>query len=375
MKVLHVIPNLLKGGAQRLVVDICNELLKKKNLECKLIVLSKSKNEFEHISRDLDIIFCNISFNLSVFRNNEINLEQYETIVDNFKPNIIHSHLYFSELVTHQYLRNDVKYISHFHDNIEQFKKLTIKNLSRKILTNYFEKKRLFKSYKKASKVFITISKDNDFFIKSILPKSLKANIYLLRNAINFSNFQQKKTDKIDKIKLINVGNFIEKKNQGFLIDVVKFIHDKGIKVSLDLIGDGVCKEKVYLKAKEMNVTSMVNFVGSVNDVSKYLRNSNFYIHSAIIEPFGLVLLEAMASKVPVISFNGRGNQDLVINGKTGILINELNPKFFGDHIIKLFMDNKRREKLINNAFEFSKNFNISTYSNNLIKIYSSDVV
>ena len=43
MKVLHVIPNLLKGGAQRLVIDICNKLLDYNEIDCKLIKTLKLK--------------------------------------------------------------------------------------------------------------------------------------------------------------------------------------------------------------------------------------------------------------------------------------------------------------------------------------------
>ena len=102
MKILHVIPNLLKGGAQRLVIDICNEISKKESLECKILVLNKSNNEFHYCSSTLDITYCSVSFKLSIFKKNQINIDSYENFIDEFKPEIIHSHLYFSELVCHE---------------------------------------------------------------------------------------------------------------------------------------------------------------------------------------------------------------------------------------------------------------------------------
>ena len=62
MKILHVIPNLLKGGAQRLVIDICNELTIKEGLECKILVLRNYVNEFQYCSSTLDITYCSVSF-------------------------------------------------------------------------------------------------------------------------------------------------------------------------------------------------------------------------------------------------------------------------------------------------------------------------
>ena len=117
MKILHVIPNLLKGGAQRLVIDICNELSKKESIECKILVLSKSNNEFQYCSSTLDITYCSVNFSLSIFRKNQINIDSYERFIDGFKPIVIHSHLYFSELVCHENPRPNIKYISHLHSN------------------------------------------------------------------------------------------------------------------------------------------------------------------------------------------------------------------------------------------------------------------
>ena len=65
MRILHVIPNLHKGGAQRLAIDICNELTKIDKVECKLLVLSESKNEFDYCSSNIQIIYCTVKFKLS----------------------------------------------------------------------------------------------------------------------------------------------------------------------------------------------------------------------------------------------------------------------------------------------------------------------
>ena len=124
MRILHVIPNLLKGGAQRLAIDICNELSNYKKIECKLLVLQKSKNEFTYCSSNIDIVFCNVRFNLSILKKNNIEIKDYEKIINEFRPDIIHSHLYFAELVCHENPRKNIKYISHLHSNTPIFKRL-----------------------------------------------------------------------------------------------------------------------------------------------------------------------------------------------------------------------------------------------------------
>ena len=127
MKVLQVIPNLLKGGAQRLVVDICNELTNRKDIDCMLLVLTNSKNEFKHISKDLKIVNINVKFSLSFLKKSNIDIEEYEEVINSFNPDIVHSHLYFAELICHENIRKNITYVTHFHDNMEQLFSVTFK--------------------------------------------------------------------------------------------------------------------------------------------------------------------------------------------------------------------------------------------------------
>ena len=373
MKIIQVIPNLLKGGAQRLVIDICNELTMRSDVQCMLLVLSQSKNEFSHISTLINIKQIEVNFNLSIFKKSYINVDAYEKVVNEFEPDIIHSHLYFAELICHEKVRKNIIYVTHFHHNIEQFSKFKISNiLSKKIIVNYYEKKRLFKKYRKANKIFITISNDCHQFAKKTLNKNISEKIIKLENAINHSLFEPIKIKKdVIKIRLVNVGNLIKNKNQLFLIDVVKYLVVKDYDVKLTLVGDGPLKNKLITKVKELSIENNIQFVGAVNNVQDYLWNNNFYVHSAFKEAFGLVLIEAMAAKVPIISFNGEGNQDIIIDNETGFLINSLDAKIFGDTIIKLFNNKTLYDSIVEKAYNFSKNYNIKEYSLKLLNIYN----
>ena len=125
-------------------------------------------------------------------------------------------------------------------------------------------------------------------------------------------------------------------------------------------------------KVTRLSLEKNVFFRGSINKVEKYLWKNNFYIHTAFKEAFGLVLIEAMASNTAVISFNGKGNKDIVINNKTGFLIEELNYKNFGDTIINLFENKKEYFALTGSAYNFSKGFDINKYVIKLNKLYNA---
>jgi glycosyltransferase involved in cell wall biosynthesis len=375
MKILQVIPNLLKGGAQRLVIDICNELFNH-NVECVLLVLTHSKNEFHHISKNINIVYINVTFKLSIFKKSNIDIEDYEKVVNSFNPDVIHSHLYFSELICHESPRKNITYVTHFHDNIEQLSNLKLINVfSKKLMIHFYEKQRLLRKFKQTKKVYITISNDCDYYAKSIFPKNLANKVIKLENAINHSMFINPNIKKVNKsqISIINVGNLLKKKNQIFIIDIVKYLISMGYDTQLKLVGEGSCRKEIVNYAKSMQIDKHINMVGAVDNVQNLLWESDFYVHSAKYEPFGLVLIEAMASKIPIISFNGKGNQDIIIDNETGFLINNLNAKAFGDTLIKLFNDKTLYDNIVEKAYVFSKKYDIKEYSLKLLNIYEQE--
>ena len=58
----------------------------------------------------------------------------------------------------------------------------------------------------------------------------------------------------------------------------------------------------------------------------KIYKSHDAYINLARIESFGITLLEAIAAGLPVISFDTKGANELIINNENGILVNEYNP-------------------------------------------------
>lgn len=75
------------------------------------------------------------------------------------------------------------------------------------------------------------------------------------------------------------------------------------------------------------------------------MRISEFYFHITSYEPIGLVLLEAMATGLPVISLDGMGNRDIIIHNQNGFVFSEQDLKVFGDTLINHKND---KEKYLN---------------------------
>ena len=224
----------------------------------------------------------------------------------------------------------------------------------------------------KANKKFISISSDTfAFFNKNMNKFSMK--IVKLSNSINLSRFKQfSKKPSEDLIKLISVGNLLFKKNQIFLLEIIKYIKLKNYSVHLNIVGDGVEKINIANKIETLNIKESVTLSGQKDHIEEELINADFYVHSATYEPFGLVILEAMASGLPIIALNGKGNKDLIKNEVNGFIIDAQNPKIFGDIIIDLFCNKEKYKKISEQGFKTSLKYDLPSYIKKLLKIYKN---
>lgn len=369
MRILQIIPNLTKGGAERLVLDICSELYKRSDVDVKLVCFSE-QNEYPEYS-DIKPLVINSSVKLSFVRKNEFYVAELQKFVNDFMPDIIHTHLYEAEIISRSINYPSAKWFSHCHDNMVQFRNIGLATfLSKQALTNYYEKRVLLSMYKiNGGNHFIAISKDTEAYFK----KSTKHyQLTLLANAIDYPKFYNPHPGKEpgDVLRLINIGSFVEKKNQGFLIDVANILKKRSLPFELHLLGDGVKKTELEIKAKNLGLDKELIFHGMVDRVEELLWQSQIYVHSANYEPLGLVLLEAMAAGLPVITLDGRGNRDLIVEGKNGFMLSEPDAEKFAGKILEVWQNEKLYSEMAAFAQEFAKGYDIKEYVDRLLIIY-----
>jgi glycosyltransferase involved in cell wall biosynthesis len=384
LKILLIIPNLRRGGAERLVLDILREFLSLENTQIKLVIF---RNEIDYAIDDIEehIKIIPSSVFLSLKRKPILQINELQKFIEEFKPNIIHTHLFEAELVSRFCFYPKAEWFSHIHDNMVQLNNCSFKTLSNKqALTNYYEKRVLFKNYQKNGGThFIAISKHTESYIKSVQSKYPVA---LLHNAINVKRFQKPtnssspalsevevRTPRTERsrsansspLTIINIGSFVSKKNQTFLLDIILELNKKGIQTSCFFLGDGPLKPEVEKRAIKLGVINQCHFIGNVDKVEEYLWQSNVYIHTATYEPLGLVLLEAMAAGLPVVSLDGGGNRDLMIQGRNGYLIEKQDPKLFVASILEVYGNNQ----ISGFIHDYAKQFDIESYCEKLYKI------
>jgi len=175
---------------------------------------------------------------------------------------------------------------------------------------------------------------------------------------------------KKEKSKIILfAGRLINQKGWEDLLEAIKIIIINSqapiTNFKLVIAGDGPDKEKLKLKIKKLKLKKYITLVGQVPNemMPAYFRvawvtvsPSYSLFYSA--EQIGMSNLESMACGTPVISTFSGSISEYVLNGKTGILVPEKEPRALAQAIVKILRNKKLREKLSKNCRAYIlKNF------------------
>ena len=145
---------------------------------------------------------------------------------------------------------------------------------------------------------------------------------------------------------ILFVGRLIDWKGVNILVSSMKKVRDTVRNARLVIVGDGPERKSLADRVKELGLEDSVTFTGQVSGMELkdyYSRASVFVLPSITVnnqtEGLGVVLLEAMASGVPVIGSNTGGIPDIIEDGVNGLLVQPGDPKALADAIIRIFED------------------------------------
>jgi len=142
------------------------------------------------------------------------------------------------------------------------------------------------------------------------------------------------------------VGRFHSVKGVNILLDAYSRVIREITDTKLIVVGDGEIRKQLELDADSFGVTQQVVFTGVRNDIPEILTALDILALPSYSEGFGLVLVEAMASGVPVVATNVGGIPEVVQDSETGILVNPGAPDELAAAILRLYNDQELRERL-----------------------------
>ena len=354
-----------------MALDICLELQKRGNVV--RIISFVDENDFRFLTNNLDVQIVPASVQLSIFHQNVLNIDALQKAIEDFAPDVIHTHLFEAEIVSRSCNYPQAKWFSHCHDNMRQFQNFGVKTLfNKQLLTNFFEKRYLFSRYKaNGGNTFIAISHDTEQYFRKT---ARKYNVQFLPNAIDYEKFHcDNSRQPSTKLRLVNVGSLNTNKNQAFLINVAKILADKGVVFDLKLVGGGQDYEMLKQRVETLGLQKNVSLCGNVDNVEDYLHESDVYVHSSLSEALGLTIIEAMAAGLPVVTLDGRGNRDLIVQGKNGYMVYKQNAEQFADRILEIWNDKLKYQEMSAFAQGFARQYDIKPYVDRLLELYKTN--
>ena len=186
------------------------------------------------------------------------------------------------------------------------------------------------------------------------IPNFIDLNLYKK----NINNKLRENFAKSNEYLLIHVSNFRKVKR---VEDVVKIFSEvsKVHPVKLLMIGDGPKRFSAENLSRKLGVFNSVKFLGKLKVIEDLLSISDIFILPSKTESFGLVALEAMASRNVVISTNSGGLPEVNIHGVTGYLSDVGDTLKMSNDIISLLNDNNLLEKMKDNAIRHASKFSL----------------
>ncbi len=177
---------------------------------------------------------------------------------------------------------------------------------------------------------------------------------------------------KLDESKfyLIAVGRLVGRKGFPYAITALKYLPEM---ISLLIIGDGPEMNDLMEIAKHEGVSQRVIFLGyHVSDINRYLACADIFILSSLHEGMGIVIQEAMAAGLPVISTNIGGQTDLIKDQINGLLVSPGSSREIALAVKALAENPALREKMSANNLRDIKKYDLTDNAEVYVQIFRS---
>jgi len=276
INLLQLVTGLTVGGAEKVVLDLAR-YTSKKDFNTYVLALSK-KEELLHS-------FLKYNINTTILRKSNSLFDLFSMIksvhyfVKENKIQIIHAHMLHSVLIA-----SFVKLLN---------PPLKIVYTSHSLSLNYRLSQSILFLLRPLRKVDIVFSKD-------ILKFFYKKEYEIVPNGVKVENYQQK-NQKNKVFTFIAIGRLTKAKNHKFLIEFANILK-VNYNFEIHIVGEGELREELEEMIEKEDLKKQIKLLGLRHDIPTLLKQSHVFLMPSLWEGLPLVILEAGASHLPIIS-------------------------------------------------------------------------
>jgi glycosyltransferase involved in cell wall biosynthesis len=286
------------------------------------------------------------------------------------RRSIVHLHIaqaYTPELVWLVAKLKRAKYVAHFHADV-------IPTGRAGILLAPYKKIVLSRVLRNAAKVLVPTEDYKDLVCdKYRLPRDQVA---VVDNGTDHRIVEQPKClpEQGKTARLIFVGRLAVQKNLPLMLRTVAAYRDKyGADIHLSIVGEGDLRPAIESEISQLEIGLLVRLAGAHYGAAleSMYEESDLFILTSIFESFGLVLVEAMAKALPIVSVYIPAVRNVVFDGENGLLV-ESTPEALADAVHRLLTDRDFYAKVSINNLAAAQRYTWEAVVNKISDVYRS---
>lgn len=364
-KILFIIGSLEGGGAEKVLITVLNNF-DFHNFKVDLLILRPIGVHLNAIPKQVSLIKYYSNSN-SILKTIEARIFKYfktdffEILRTRLKVrkkySTIISFLEGSPLRIHSYVvkRADVN-ITWVHTDL--FNNYNTRNL----WINSLDESN---AYKQMSKIIFV-----SYEAKYQFGKRFKNNVekHVLYNPIDRKHIQ--KYPDLIKIHKLNfticcIGRLEEVKSFDRVLRLAKRLKNDNYSIDFWIIGEGSLRKNLETLTERLDLQDSIKFLGYINSPYNYLKNADLFLLTSAAEGYPLVICEALCCGVPVISTHCTGSNEILQNGKFGLLTNHDDDDIYLN--VRNLIDNSNlRNHFQKMALERAELFNLENTMSNI---------
>ncbi len=159
---------------------------------------------------------------------------------------------------------------------------------------------------------------------------------------------------------LLTIGRLVPRKGQDVLMRATAVLRSRGLEVRLVIVGDGPCMASLASLARSLGIDGQVEFRGTVWPDTQVWEEADVFVFPSIIEPQGIVVLEAFACGVPVVASDTGGIPEMIEQERSGLLVPPNDPAALASAIERVLLEPGLPSRLVACARQRLQSFDIT---------------
>lgn len=356
-KILFIYGPLNAGGAEHVLLDYLHNL-NRTTYDISLCLLVDGGTLLHEVPKDIQTFSLYSSYNwhyklayrLSIWLGIDFLFQMVLKQKINQNYDVIISFLEGMPLKIHSLIDSKAKNFTWVHADLD---------LHRYTQANFYKGDEL-SAYTKMDKIIFVSANAKDSFLNRF--PSLESKTATIFNPIDIKKALKLSGeigfDLHKMLTIVCVGRLTLPKKIDRLLYVAKKFSDEGIMLRFQVIGDGELRRDLETLAKVLQVEHLVSFLGYQSNPYPYIKNADILVSTSSYEGFGLVLCEAMALGVPVVSTKTAGPMEILGNNEYGLLCEHDVEAIY--EAVKQLVENKNlREHYVQKGRERVKDFSL----------------